>query len=78
MMTMLFGVAANHPAATVAARIAYLFATDMCVERVVVWRGSRGNISVRPYTGRECASDRIIGIYRRDVTIAQVCEDVAA
>lgn len=75
-MTLMFGVASNHPAATVSGRIAYIFATQPKVETVVVWRGRMGKISVRAASGREIPTERLIGIYTRGVTIDQVCQDV--
>lgn len=63
------------PAAIVAARVAETFATTGA-ERVVVERTRDGRVFVHRHADEARAPDRI-GVYSRDVTMAQIVEDCA-
>jgi len=73
-MAMLFGVASGNPAATVAARVAYLFAWHPeC--RAIVWRARDGRLRVARDRG-QFIRGTILASYRRDVRISDIVDDV--
>lgn len=66
----------EHIAALVAGRLAYLFATQPGIDRYTVYRGPSGSLMVRE-PERVPPHREVLGVYSRDVTIAQIVDDLA-